>query len=74
MTIKKLIKKYPVLEGLVSYVNRVNNLLQHGIIKGVTETRKSEMYEDFKTKISCIGLEPSEYEFCIRWFCDTMAY
>jgi len=35
---------------------------------------KNCLYRIFKANISCIGLEPEEYETCIKWFCEVMEY
>ena len=64
--------KYPALSILWTYVYIMSEFKKHPKIK--IEMDKEVFYRDFKANISCIGLEPSEYETVIKWFCDTMEY
>lgn len=62
----KLLEKYPKLQSLNFGV----------LLLSASETNlgKDEIYSDYKKALSHIGLDPSEYEQCIKWFCDTMDY
>ena len=62
-----LLKKYPALEFVKFSVNMVSLLI-------FGESNRNLFYKQFKDNISCIGLEPNEYETCLKWFCDTMKY
>ena len=63
----ELCKKYPALTIPVDYIYVLRQFdLEFG--------NKEEGYSNFKANISCIGLEPQEYDQVIKWFCDTMRY
>lgn len=67
----KLLEKYPALgmpRMAVITLKRVKK------VSGMSPCEISTYYKYFKANISCIGLTPSEYEQCIKWFCDTMEY
>ena len=64
---EKLIEKHPALGVPYLYTEYVKTLRQG-------DSLKAKHYKYFKLNISCIGLDPSEYEQCIKWFCDTMEY
>lgn len=64
---EELCKKYPALELPVTHIYCCKSFTAF-------EFKMDVLYKDFKANISCIGLEPEEYETCIKWFCDTMEY
>jgi hypothetical protein len=70
---KELCEKYPALCLPFESIVAIKQFTQTGMIS-MTEGHKDDLYKDFKANISCIGLEPAEYETVIKWFCDTMNY
>ena len=72
MTIETLCDKYPALCILRNHAELLVCLEDRHIM--TMKRHKDEFYKDFKSNIFCIGLEPEEYEFCIRWFCEVMEY
>ena len=72
---KELLKKYSVINIPYAYVDLfVKVCKKMKTLETVTETDKEFIYKHFKANISCVGLEPEEYETVINWFCDTMEY
>jgi len=69
---KELCEKYPALEILEGLVNLLSAMRNSGKFNVTLE--KEVFYKQFKANISCIGLNPEEYETCIQWFCEIMEY
>jgi len=73
MTIETLCDKYPALRLPTDHIDEI---ISHAVCANdtISDEYKERTYRNFKANISCIGLEPEEYEFCIRWFCIAMEY
>jgi len=69
--IDDLCRKYPALQVPMLCVSFY---VQEILKRPISPLQKHLFYESFKANISCIGLEPEEYETCIRWFCEIMEY
>ena len=68
-----LVKKHPALIMPFGYIDIVRTAMDKtGLV--LTQDDKEYLYKCFKLNINCIGLNPDEYETCIKWFCDTMKY
>lgn len=73
---KELCEKYPALVMAYGYICMLTNIIRKveadtNLIDG---NDKNCLYRIFKANISCIGLEPEEYDTCIKWFCEVMEY
>lgn len=64
---EELCKKYPALCVPADYIYLLSQFK-------IEFENKDKGYANFKANISCIGLEPEEYDQVIKWFCDTMGY
>jgi hypothetical protein len=68
---KELCEKYP---ALVMPKLAVTTLKRIKKVDGMSPAELVTYYKYFKANISCIGLNPEEYETCINWFCEVMEY
>ena len=72
-----LVKKYPALEFPIKTLKDLERLCLTGCAFWFSPGGvrwKPVLYESYKANISAIGLDPEEYDMCIKYFCDTMKY